>query len=199
MKFCPVCGKEITQLSKYCPHCGFSLESFTNQSKSDSPSQREVSDLDFTAFIGNNFAYYVHRFKKFNLGGTDVFALTWNWAAFWGGFGWMLYRKMYMWATIAFVLTLIPHLGLIAWIAVGAVANYLYYQHAKSKILEIKTMHPTVDISGYLSQVGGINKWVPIAAIIITILLFLSFIVMVFVLAIPFSIFNIFSPQSQYI
>ncbi len=111
----------------------------------------------------------------------------------------MLYRKMYMWATIAFVLTLIPHLGLIAWIAVGAVANYLYYQHAKSKILEIKTMHPTVDISGYLSQVGGINKWVPIAAIIITILLFLSFIVMVFVLAIPFSIFNIFSPQSQYI
>ncbi len=141
----------------------------------------------------------MHRFKKFNLGGTDVFALTWNWAAFWGGFGWMLYRKMYMWATIAFVLTLIPHLGLIAWIAVGAVANYLYYQHAKSKILEIKTMHPTVDISGYLSQVGGINKWVPIAAIIITILLFLSFIVMVFVLAIPFSIFNIFSPQSQYI
>ena len=139
------------------------------------------------------------RFKKFNLGGTDVFALTWNWAAFWGGFGWMLYRKMYMWATIAFVLTLIPHLGLIAWIAVGAVANYLYYQHAKHKILEIKTMHPTVDISGYLSQAGGINKWVPIAAIIIAILFFLSFIVMVFVFAIPFSIFNIFSPPSQYI
>src|ERR1700690_3770506 len=106
MKFCPVCGKEITQLSKFCPHCGHSLESFANQSKSDSPSQRELSDLDFTTFIGNNFDYYLHRFKKFNLGGTDVFALTWNWAAFWGGFGWMLYRKMNMWATIAFVLTL---------------------------------------------------------------------------------------------
>ena len=197
IRFCPQCGKGITQLSKFCPRCGHSLENFTNQSKSDPPSQPRVAEDDFIAFIGNNAGYYTHEFKKFDSAGIDAFSLTWNWPAFWGGFGWLLYRKMYMWAIIAFALMLMPYLGLAAWIALGAVANYLYYQHAKSKILEIKALHQSGEISAVLSQTGGVHRWVPIAAVIFTVLLFLLF--MAFVFWFPFGIFNLFKMPSRYI
>lgn len=197
IRFCPECGKEITQLSKFCPHCGHSLEKFSIQPKSEAPSQIPVNEDDFIAFIGNNADYYVHQFKKFDAGGRDVFSVTWNWAAFWGGFGWMLYRKMYMWAIISFALMLMPYLGLAAWIAFGVVGNYLYYQHAKTKILEIKTLHPTSENSVVLSQIGGVHRWLPIAAAIFTILIFLLFIA--FVLWFPFAISNFFKMPSIYI
>jgi hypothetical protein len=197
IRFCPECGKEITQLSKFCPHCGHSLEKFASQSKSDASLQILVDEDDFNAFIGNNAGYYTHEFKKFDAGGRDVFSATWNWAAFWGGFGWMLYRKMYMWAIIAFALMLMPYLGLAAWIAFGIVGNYLYYQHAKAKILDIKTLHPTGEISAALSQIGGVHRWLPIAATILTILIFLSFVALVFWF--PFAISNLFKMPSMYI
>jgi hypothetical protein len=197
IRFCPQCGKEITQLSKFCPHCGHSLEKFADQSKSDTRLQNGVNEDDFIAFIGNNAGYYAHEFNKFNAGGRDVFSATWNWAAFWGGFGWMLYRKMYMWAIIAFALMLMPYLGLAAWITFGLVANYLYYQHAKRKILEVKTLHPAGEISVVLSQIGGVHRWLPTAAVIFTLLLFL--LLMAFVFWMPFGIFNLFKMPAKYI
>jgi hypothetical protein len=199
MKFCPVCGKEIKEWGKFCPYCGHALEGYANQSDANSTIQRQVSEDDLRVFIGNNSDYYLQKFKKFNIGATDVFALTWNWSAFWGGFGWMLYRKMYMWAIIAFVLTLIPHIGLIAWITTGAISNYFYYNHTKSKILEIKHLHPANVISNELRQVGGTNRWVPLTAVIITIVLCISFLLMTFFFMIPLNIFNIFSEPLQYI
>ncbi len=197
IKFCPQCGKGITQLSKFCPHCGHPLDNFTNQPKSDSPSQNRVAEGDFIAFIGNNAGYYMHEFKKFNCDGIDTFSLTWNWPAFLGGFGWLLYRKMYMWTIIAFALMLMPYLGLAAWIAFGAVANYLYYQHAKRKILEVRALHQSGDISVVLSQTGGVHRWLPVAAIIFSVLLLLLF--MAFVFWFPFDIFNLFQAPSKYI
>ncbi|HMK59723.1 MAG TPA: zinc-ribbon domain-containing protein [Dissulfurispiraceae bacterium] len=199
MRFCAACGKEIGEQSNFCPHCGHSIEGFTNQSNADSPKQHQVSDDDFKIFIWKNSDYYLQRFRKFNIEGTDVFSFTWNWSAFCGGFGWMLYRKLYMWAIIAFVLSLIPHITLIAWIATGAISNYLYYRHAKSKILEIKALHSATDIAGDLRQVGGINRWVPVTAVIITLVFCIAFIIMAFFLMIPFNILDTFNTPSKYI
>jgi len=114
-----------------------------------------------------------------------------------GGFGWMLYRKMYVWSLIDFVSMFIPYLGLATWIALGAVANYLYYLHAKTKIGEIRASHPSEDISVILSQTGGVHKWLPVAAVIFTILLTLLFVAFVFWS--PFGILNLFSMPSKYI
>jgi len=197
IRFCPECGKEINQLSKFCPYCGHPLEKFSIQPISDTPSKILVNEDDFIAFIGNSAGYYVHEFKKFDAGGRDAFAATWNWAAFWGGFGWMLYRKMYLWAIISFVLMFLPYLGLAAWIAFGIVGNYLYYQHAKTKIIEIKKLHPTNEISAVLSQIGGVHKWLPIAGAIFTIFVFVLF--MAFVFWFPFVISNFFKIPSIYI
>ena len=197
IKFCPQCGEEITQLSKFCPHCGHSLENFRNQSKTNTPSQLRVAEDDFIAFIGNNAGYYTHEFKKFNSSGMDAFSPTWNWPAFLGGFGWLLYRKMYMWTIIAFVFMLIPYLGLASWIALGAVANYLYYQHSKRKILEVRALHQSGEISVVLSQIGGVNRWVPIAGTIFTILLLALF--LAFLFWSPLGIFDLFGTTSKYI
>jgi len=188
---------EITQPSKFCPHCGHPLEIFTNASKTDPQLQVGVHDEDFIAFIGNNAGYYLHEFKKFNIAGRDSFSLTWNWPAFLAGFGWLLYRKMYVWALIAFVSMLIPYLGLVSWIAVGAIANYLYYQHAKRKILEVRELHQSVEISVVLSQIGGVNKWVPIAGTVFTILLLLLF--FAFLLWFPLGLIDLFRTPSKYI
>ncbi len=197
IRFCPQCGKGLTQLTKFCPYCGHSLEDFTNQPKSGPALQLSVDEDALTAFIGNNAGYYTREFKKFNIAGMDAFSLTWNWPAFLGGFGWLLYRKMYAWSIVAFVLMFIPYLGLASWMALGAVANYLYYQHAKRKILEVRTMDRTEEISVVLSQIGGVHRWLPIAAIILTILLFLLF--MAFLFWMPFGILNLFKMPATYI
>jgi len=200
MKYCPACGKEIIQPAKYCPYCGLSLEITDSRPAIDLTLKLRPGEQDFTAFVVINTGYYLEAFRKFNAAGRDVFSPTWNWAAFGGGFGWMLYRKMYLWAIVAFVSSLIPYLGLAAWIAFGAVANYLYYEHAKKKILDTRTLHPSGDISVILSQTGGVNKWVPVAAIIFSILVLLLFLALLF--TIPFSFynfFNLFSAPSKYI
>ena len=197
IRFCPECGKGISGSNKFCPHCGYSLEKFADQSKSDPPSQLQVDEDDFIAFIGNNAGYYTHKFKKFNAAGVDAFSLTWNWPAFLGGFGWLLYRKMYMWTIIAFVFMLMPYLGLASWIAIGAVANYLYYQHSKGKILEVRASHQSGEISVVLSQIGGVNRWVPIAGTVFTILLLVLF--LAFLFWFPLGIFDLFGTRSKYI
>lgn len=196
MTFCPKCGKTRTESSRFCPNCGHSFENSSVQ-PGKPPLGIQVAQEDFVAFVVNNAGYYLHEFKKFDAGGVDTFSASWNWSAFVGGFGWLLYRKMYMWAIVAFISMLIPYLGLASWIGLGAVANYLYYRHAKRKILEIRELYHTGEISVVLSQIGGVNKWVPTAATIFTILLLLLF--MAFVFWIPFSIFHLFGMPSKYI
>ncbi len=197
IKFCPQCGKGITPPGKFCPYCGHSLENFTDQPKPDPASQLPVAEDDLVAFIGNKAGYYSHEFKKFNCNGVDAFSLTWNWAAFWGGFGWMLYRKMYMWSIIAFILMFVPYLGLASWIAFGAVANYLYYQHVKRKILEVRALHQSGDIAVALSQTGGVHRWLPVAAVIFTVLLVLLFLAILFWF--PFAILDLYKMPEKYI
>lgn len=200
MRFCSECGKEILQPARFCPYCGHPIDSAGNPPGTGASSNFPIEEKDFMVFVADNAGYYMREFRKFSIAGTDTFSVTWNWAAFCGGFGWMLYRKMYLWAVIAFLLSFVPYLGLAAWIAFAAVANYLYYDHAKKKILDIRTLHPSGDISVILSHIGGVNRWVPVAATIFTILLLLLFLAIS--LLIPFSfydLFNLFRTPSKYI
>lgn len=53
--------------------------------------------------------------------------------------------------------------------------NYLYYRYSKRKILSVKKLQLSCDILKTLSELGGINKWVPIVGIIVTIAAFFMF------------------------
>jgi len=51
---------------------------------------------EFIVFTGENAHKYLPKFEKFNIGGVDNFSITWHWPAFFVGFWWMLYRKLYL-------------------------------------------------------------------------------------------------------
>jgi hypothetical protein len=102
-------------------------------------STAEVTEEDFSSFIGKNAENYIQEFRKFNVDGVDKFSWTWHWPAFFFGFWWLLYRKLYVWALIAFLLLFIPYWFFLNSFVYGAVANYIYYKHTKKKITKYKT------------------------------------------------------------
>ena len=83
--------------------------------------------------------------------------------------------KMYIWALVYFILLIIPYANVAAWITLPITGNYLYYRYAKRKILRVKTLQLFGDILKTLSELGGINKWVPIVGIIVSTAAFFMF------------------------
>ncbi len=141
MTFCPSCGKGIEVGSAFCPHCGKRIAL-----PAIDPSNESIIEEEFKIFIGKNADYYLYKFRNFSVRGANSFAVTWNWSAFFLGFIWMLYRKMYLWALIAFFIAFTPvalPLTMIGW---GIVGNYLYYLHARKKILEYKSRQSQISI-----------------------------------------------------
>jgi len=127
-----------------------------------------ITETDFINFIGKNSHKYVPKFTWFNIRGVDKFSITWHWPAFFVGAWWMLYRKRYLWALVAFLLNFIPFVNLLAMIAWGMTGNYIYYKHSKRKILKGKASQPP-SISISLREIGGVNGWVPIVAPILVV------------------------------
>ena len=95
--------------------------------------QSQITEEDFTAFIGRNAHKYIPKFSKFNIGGVDNFSMTWHWPAFICNFWWLLYRKLYLWALISFFVLIIPYIGLLVAIALGMAGNYIYYLDSQYK------------------------------------------------------------------
>lgn len=124
---------------------------------------------EYEAFIGNNAAHYVAKFRKFNVDGVENFQATWNWPAFLFTFWWMLYRKMYIWALAVFIALHIPYAGFIAWIACGLGGNYVYYRFVRGRVEEARAAHPP-DLIATLRQLGGTHEWVKIVGVVVTLL-----------------------------
>jgi hypothetical protein len=121
----------------------------------------------YEALVGSNATYYLEKFGKFNVDGVETFQATWNWPAFLFTFWWMLYRKMYLWSLVTFVVLTIPYVGFAAWIACGIAGNYLYFRHARGKVEEVRRVNPP-DIQSTLAKLGGTHEWVKVVAVIIT-------------------------------
>ena len=155
MIFCPNCGKGIEIGNIFCPHCGNKVDSPVIDPLND-----PVSEEELRTFIAKRADYYLYKFKKFLNRGTNSFAVTWNWPAFFLGFIWMLYRKMYLWTLIAFLIAFTPVAFPLTMIVWGIIGNYLYYLHARKKILEYKTRQSQISTALSLSDLGGVNRWV---------------------------------------
>jgi hypothetical protein len=144
----------------------------------------DITEEDFANLIGKNADVYFRKFKKFRIKEPDKFAISWNWPAFLFTYIWFAYRKMYKWAGVVFVIQSIitialPFLFPVSWILLGIVANFLYFRHARRRILELKAIenfNSREDWSRTLQLKGGVNKW--ILAIVIP-LLFIEFILSV--------------------
>lgn len=136
----------------------------------DLESTLEITEKDFIDFIGPNADKYMETFRKFNIRGVDQFSVTWHWPAFFVSFFWMLYRKLYLWALLVFLISYIPIAGFIMMIVYGLTGNYLYFRHAKKKIMEMKIRQSASDLSESLRDIGGVNQWVKTVAIVLFIL-----------------------------
>ena len=147
------------------------FEEIKYSTSSSDGSTIEVTKKEFEYFIGINAEKYLRKFRKFNVDGIDKFAMTWHWPAFFFSYLWMAYRKMYVWSFAAFLLGAlvsfrIPNLLFPLAIVFGMTGNYLYYKHAKEKIIRWKETLPftesiemSTDMSIPLRKIGGVNPW----------------------------------------
>jgi thiol-disulfide isomerase/thioredoxin len=158
LMICPKCQFEQEE-SEECLRCGIIVSKFYQRPHAlEAVAKPGGPEADLIAFIGDNAHKYISKFKKFNQGGTDSFAFTWHWPAFFFGPVWLWYRKLNRWAWLALVLDLIPVVDGFAKITFALTGNYIYYKHCKSKIKELRRSKPSSDLSASLALNGGVNR-----------------------------------------
>lgn len=167
MAFCVKCGRELAS-ELFCPSCG---QQTSSQSTTVSSTSSVISQEDYAAFIGDKTYLYMPQFNKFNVLGVENFRATWLWPAFFFGPFWMFYRKLYLWGVGALLLSLIPYINILVMIASGIAGYFIYYKHAKEKILALRAAAPSSDISQELAAIGGVHKWILKVYIVLGILI----------------------------
>jgi Tfp pilus assembly major pilin PilA len=147
-----------------------------NGSRLGDPSQVLTDEEIRAAVIGNsNTLYYLGRFERIAHGEGG----GWNWPAFLVTWYWLLYRKMWVPATLYFfapylVLLLVagigaasPMFGAVLWlawalawlIAPGMLANGWYYKHCLNKIRDVRARGGSKDqVLARLEAVGGTSN-----------------------------------------
>ncbi|MFA7405012.1 MAG: DUF2628 domain-containing protein [Pelobacteraceae bacterium] len=168
---CPYCKETILDGAIKCKHCG----SMLNLDPTNSINIDSITTDEIRAFVGQNSYYYIQNFSKFTIMGREKFSITWNWSCFGFTFLWFLYRKMYALAVISFVIFCLPGINLFMHIIVGAVGNYLYYRHVKSKIIEVRSTQSALNYFPVLEELGGINTWVTTFGVIVCIIMAILF------------------------
>lgn len=130
-------------------------ECFTDCYESEYPNEDsnlsldKITDSDFIKFVGSkNTEHYFNQWK--NNENKNTFS-SWNWASFFLGGYWLLYRKLYAWfvgvtivdfLAVAILDNFSPLLAglipLIIMILLGIFGNCIYIRHSKKKILSLK-------------------------------------------------------------
>jgi len=121
-------------------------------------------------FVGENYPYYQAQWKK--MADKQKTPMSWNWAAFFLGVVWLVYRKMYNYALIFagfMVLDMVVELffqlpqavssvvNLMIALAFGFYGNALYKLHMTNKASEIVATYPPDQVNAELSAEGGVN------------------------------------------
>ena len=121
----------------------------------------QVSRDEITLFIQNNENFYKRKFKKMDETGKSV---SWNWAAFFMGIYWMVYRKMYFKAGAFLLLSMVasytPYIGsilnLCVLFGIAVYANALYKDHVENSIKKVSILFPEKKEEA-LEKIGGTN------------------------------------------
>ena len=127
MKFCSSCGNSLSHNSNFCNKCGSknsnnpsTMDSKSNEFFATSHTSLKIKDYNTPqvhAIIGRNSDRYVWLFNRMEFRESKV---SWNWAAFFFGFIWIIYRKIFsgLWI-ILIVLGVLSFLGpIFIWIDV---------------------------------------------------------------------------------
>lgn len=157
-KICRNCGSWQADSAKFCEECGNKFADvyapevveaevvdvvIERPRRYDSPAAdaREVRER----LIGSKTEYYLPRFEKME--NLNSFT-SWNWPAFLVGCNWMLYRKMYVFGIVLWVVSQVinlmgvPLLNWIVWIGSGVLGNYLYMKDIDNRTEKAMNMQP---------------------------------------------------------
>ena len=142
------------------------------------PAGQTVTDLYQAAIGQRNQDYYVTKFEDFDQHGEGM-KVSWNWAAFLFTGVWALYRRMYgwflMWWVVATILvvfeksqnaqihqTLAVVVGVLL-LGFGAFANTLYHRKVRARIAAAeKASTDAVRVAKRLRVGSGVHAWVPV-------------------------------------
>ena len=121
----------------------------------------QVNRDEITLFIQNNENFYKRKFKKMDETGKSV---SWNWAAFFMGIYWMVYRKMYFKAGAFLLFSMVasytPYIGnilkLCVLFGISEYANALYKDHVENSIKKVSILFPEKKEEA-LEKIGGTN------------------------------------------
>lgn len=137
----------------------------------------EHSEADLRAFVGPRFDYYQERWERFERSGRRH--LPFNFAAFFGGFVWVLYRRMYRIVGIAIAIVIAEaiisgwvaatwmglqstsrtHDSLIALVisaTTGTFGNLWYYRHAERRLNALRASGAS---EADIRRAGGVRWW----------------------------------------
>lgn len=147
---------------------------------------RTQREQDIHDFVGSDSPKVLERFLAIDpamedqldtVGSRDRFRLQrqidrnlrgWNWVAFFLPYAWLLYRKLYLWATallaiaVGFVL-LFPEadatfMGAAIAVTAAMYSYRFYYPHMKAKIAKADALELTgADRSAFLQTAGGVS------------------------------------------
>ncbi len=142
------------------------------------------------AYIGTpkTFPFYMEAFEKYSEAGVDQFRWHWSWWAFGGGLFYLLYRKLYIEAVAYFLvfalLSPLPLVSLILWIASGGVMPYFVYKRYKKMKAEVEQNisdpHERLEA---MRKLGGVNKWAIWLGVGLTLLFWIVGLYMAFMMA----------------
>ena len=149
-------------------HTNIDNESINKTNIASFSNLNTISKEEFAAFIGsNNTNYYLDYTDKMN---KNTNFISWNWACFFLGTYWLLYRKLYAVAAIFFVVNistslLIPGvLPLIIRILLAMFANAIYLNYSARTIKSVKTVIANLSATQYINRLhkkGGVNLAAP--------------------------------------
>ena len=176
-KQCRQCGAWAEEMDKFCQQCGSSLADAVAQEvpevvdaeiiappkrySNPAADAREVRER----LIGEKTEYYLPRFEKME---TLNSFTSWNWCAFLFGPLWMLYRKMYAYGIVLFVLNellgfVAGGLSLLVSIGIGIVGNYLYMKDINNRTDKALDMQPE-EREAFIQKNSG-TSWIPVIVI----------------------------------
>lgn len=119
--FCQNCGCKTSENQEICTNCGVRLQDIAKSEKTQ----------DYKLNSDEYSEYYRHEFKKIK-SSNDTYKGKWNWAAFFFGPLWAIYKGMWQIALLVFLIALITSwtyiIPILVSVVLGLRGNYFYYR-----------------------------------------------------------------------
>ena len=179
--YCEKCGEALSVNRNYCSNCSHDLNdekqsnvgtstllTNLNELENESISEVEKNEALLSAFVGEEKqSYYLRKWKNDN-------RQSFNWAAFFGSFFWLGYRKMYKVICSILLLFIVFDLVILLTgidgtvlnnsiaiglaVVLGAGGNSMYKSFAQQEIEKLKTVYSDDQLLEKVSLRGG-GSW----------------------------------------